>query len=84
MLQQGQKAHRLTALRPQWTLQDHCHRILGTFTLFKDKCIVNFVSPTVDMCAASLLPQPKVGSPSPAGRHATNEIKCLSGWCRIT
>lgn len=40
--------------------------------------------PTLDMCAASLLPQPKVGSPPPAARHATNEIKCLSQWCRIT
>jgi len=45
MLQQGQRAQSLTALRPQWTHQDHCHRILMTFTLFKDKCIVNFVSP---------------------------------------
>ena len=45
MLQQGQRAHCLTAPRPRWTRQDHCHRILRTFTLFKDKCIVNFVSP---------------------------------------
>lgn len=45
MLQQGQRAQCLTALRPQQTHQDHCHRILRTFTLFKDKCIVNFVSP---------------------------------------
>lgn len=45
MLQQGQRTLCLTALRPQWTLQDQCHHILRTFTLFKDKCIVNFVSP---------------------------------------
>lgn len=45
ILQQGHRALCLTALRPQWTHQDHCHRILRTFTLFKDKCIVNFVSP---------------------------------------
>lgn len=45
MLQQGRGARCLTAARPQRTHQDHCHRILRTFTLFKDKCIVNFVSP---------------------------------------
>lgn len=45
MLQQGQRTLCLTALRPRWTLQDQCHHILRTFTLFKDKCIVNFVSP---------------------------------------
>ena len=45
MLQQGQSAQSLTALRPQRTHQDHCYSILRTFTLFKDKCIVNFVTP---------------------------------------
>lgn len=45
MLQQDQRASCLTAPHPQRTLQDHCHCILRTFTLFKDKCIVNFLSP---------------------------------------
>ncbi|KAJ8012735.1 hypothetical protein DPEC_G00045970 [Dallia pectoralis] len=34
----------LTGPRPLRTSQDRCHRILGTFTLFKDKCVVNLVS----------------------------------------
>lgn len=45
----------LTARRPQRTRQDHCHRILRTFTLFKDKCIVNFVSPSTG-CACRFTP----------------------------
>lgn len=65
MLQQGQRAPSLTALCLQWTHQDHCHCILRAFTLFKDKCIVNFVSPnTRYLCCLSscsqrwaLLPQ---------------------------
>lgn len=47
--------------RPRWTLQDQCHHILRTFTLFKDKCIVNFVSPNTRYACRFTPPAAKGG-----------------------
>lgn len=59
------------------------HCILQTFTLFKDKCIVNSVSPHTRYVRCSTPSTAKGLSPLLPTRHATNEIKWILLECRI-
>lgn len=59
------------------------HCILQTFTLFKDKCIVNSVSPHTRYVRRSAPSTAKGLSPLLPTRHATNEIKWMLLECRI-
>lgn len=77
MLQQGQRTLRLTAQRPRWTLQDQCHHILRTFTLFKDKCIVNFVSPSTRYAC-------RFTPPAAKGGLTSTRCKTLYKWNQMS
>lgn len=77
MLQQGQRTLRLTAQCPRWTLQDQCHHILRTFTLFKDKCIVNFVSPNTRYAC-------RFTPPAAKGGLTSTRCKTLYKWNQMS